>query len=585
MPARPRKTAGAVTVERVISYMRSMYNPIRNLTPATLANKIERFESGYLNELAQLMAKVQQRDDTLASVAPKREKAVSRHGWEIVQFDDSPEAAAQKEVLEQFYGDITAISAVDGNCVGGVNLLIRQMMSAVGMRYACHEIVWQPKPTGLTAEFRHVPLWFFENATGTLRYLTSAGSSIGIDMPEGEWLVHRGDGLMVPCVVCWLYKNMPLKDWVAYCERHGMPGLHGVTSATEGSTEWNALVTALENFGVDFSMVTNEGARIDKIDTSASGELPYPKLVERMDRAMAALWRGADLSTMSAGAGEGTGASLQGDEADILEDDDADSISESLNRQVDPWVLRYAIGTDQVLAGIKLNLGTRQDVTQDMAVDNFLISAGAPISLNDLLERYGRPQPAPEEVLATRAIPQFGAPSLPNISRQAPPSARPRLSRGSRAPHRRAPPPRAPSTPGRTRGLLPLAGQASPSGGPPAVVPAAPALLPSSEHQAELRGQARYIARRLDAASDAALRDALAADFTPLRERLAYVLDLDEPDFQIAALRNLRGELPNLLLSLNADPASARALEESMAAAVLNGFAEAAETRMEPAPA
>ena len=42
-----------------------------------------------------------------------------------------------------------------------------------------------------------------------------------------------------------------------------------------------------------------------------------PALVERMDRAIAALYRGADLSSISKG--EGMGVSLHGEESDMLQ--------------------------------------------------------------------------------------------------------------------------------------------------------------------------------------------------------------------------------------------------------------------------
>jgi len=292
-----------------------------------------------------------------------------------------------------------------------------------------------------------------------------------------------------------------------------MPGLHGLTDAAEGSTEWNTLVDALQNFGVDWAMVTNRGAEINKIDVSAGGELPYPRLVERMDRAMAALWRGADLSTMSAGMGEGTGASLQGEEADILEEDDADLCAETLNRQVTPWVLLYALNTERALAGIKINTGSRQDVKQDLDVDRFLIDSGVPVATNDLLERYGRPQPDADEQLATAA--------------------------------RQAPQP-----------------------------------FPNQRRLANARDKdAADVALTLAANALDQTAHAQADTLAPLRQRLQHAIDIDDPDFQRAALANLQRELPDMLRDINAEPQTAQVLENALAAALVNGFAEGAVAR------
>ena len=55
-----------------------------------------------------------------------------------------------------------------------------------------------------------------------------------------------------------------------------------------------------------------------------------PAVIEAVNRRMASVYRGADLSSMSSGPGQGTGASLQEKEADILRRDDAETIAETL---------------------------------------------------------------------------------------------------------------------------------------------------------------------------------------------------------------------------------------------------------------
>src|SRR6185295_17625048 len=82
--------------------------------------------------------------------------------------------------------------------------------------------------------------------------------------------------------------------------------------------------------------------------------LPFPALIERADRKIAALFRGADLSSMSSNSGEGTGASLQKDEEEILDRDDASIISETLN-EVERIVIAWHFGAGtEPLAGIKI---------------------------------------------------------------------------------------------------------------------------------------------------------------------------------------------------------------------------------------
>jgi hypothetical protein len=70
------------------------------------------------------------------------------------------------------------------------------------------------------------------------------------------------------------------------------------------------------------AVVLSNGEGIEAIDIKGGGDLPYPKFVERSDRALARLWRGGDLGTMSKD-GDAVGSQPQQDETEALEEDDA----------------------------------------------------------------------------------------------------------------------------------------------------------------------------------------------------------------------------------------------------------------------
>lgn len=519
------KTEEYVTPERVLMTSRTRFNPLRNLTPQKLSRQLDDFDAGYIADAALTWDRIEQRDDTIKSVAPKRKKAVSRHGYEVLMIDDSPTAVRHKEALEFFYNNLITEDATDRNFRGGFNLLVRQMMDAVGKMYANHEIVYRPTPSGLTATFRFVPLWFFENTTGRLRFLESVGSTFGVPLEPGEWLTTAADGLMKACSVAYMYKSLPLKDWLGYSERHGFPGVLGKTNAKRGTAEWNNMVEAVQAWAVDWAAVTNTDESIEGVNIETKGQLPFPKLVERMDRALAALWRGADLSTMSSQSGDGTGASLQGDEMALLEDDDAQMISDTLNTQVDRFVIRYTLGDTEPLAYIKLRTAQRSNVETDLKVDAALREMGVPMAVQDTAERYGRSLPDPDEEL------------LPSATTTKPGGS------GSDAPEPRA--------------------------------DLANARLPG----VTVRNQALAVAEDLSEASQEESLKARAKDLEDVRAKLEYILTIESGSFRTVALKNLQKDLPALLKSMNEDPAAAKVLEETMAAAVINAWTEAATER------
>jgi hypothetical protein len=417
----PRKRTPQFAAGRARQHILSRFNPIRGLTPSRLSSYLEAFDAGYLRNAAETWSKIAERDDQVITCATKRLRAPTRLRWEILPADDSAEAARHKIVLEEFYNNITATHVLDEDERGGVRLLIQQMLSAVGMRYAVHEIVWRPGGGTLGAEFRFVPLQFFEHRTGRLRFLPTELALDGIDLDPAGWMVTTGAGLMRATSIAYMFKAMPLKAWVNFTEKFGIPGLHGTTPAPKGSPEWEALADALEGFGESLALVTNEGATINPIELKSVGSHPHPALVDRMDRAISRIWLGGDLATMSQTQGA-VGSQPQTDDLSKLEEDDAHLVSETLQQYVDRWVIRFRTGAEKPLAYFQLQPTRKLDTERELKVDTFLIGAGVPVAKKDLMERYGRSEPDDTEPLAT-------APTVPGLpprpfGNQRPPDAR-----------------------------------------------------------------------------------------------------------------------------------------------------------------
>ena len=412
-----------ITPERIQMSIRLRFNPIRGLTPELLAQYLDSFRLGFFRNAALTWDAMERRDSRLQTVAPKRKKSVARRGWEILTVEDSPAAKAQQARLEYFYNHLTATTALEPNEQGGMSLLLRQMMDAVGKRYAVHEIVWQPSVSSsssssnaasqtafnhhanspsvnhLTASFRFCPLWWFEGTKGKLRFLLSEFDLYGQDMEEGGWLVTVGDGLMEACSVAYLFKTLPLRDWLIYSEKFGMPGLLGKTDATLDSPEWNAFADAMQSFASDWAAICSTTNDIQLIESHNRGAQPFEPLIARMDEEMTRLWRGSDLATSSKA--NSTGASLQADEAENLEADDAQMLGETLTAQVSRHVLRYFFGDAPPLAYLKIHSLERKATAEDLKVDDFLLRAGFPISRASAAERYDRPLPETSAHLLT----------------------------------------------------------------------------------------------------------------------------------------------------------------------------------------
>lgn len=382
-----------ITAERIDAALCGRFNPARTITPDGLATAHDEFDRGYLRNAAMMWEVIEDRDDLVKSVAGKRKKNIARNGFEVVTFckecaKNYGDALEQKKALEHFYNQVRVTNAIDANERGGFKLLIRQMMDAIGKKYAVHEIVWKPTAEGLTAQLRFVPLWFFENTKGRLRFLRSPYALEGVEMTQGAWLVTAADGIMKACATAWMRKNLALGDWEAYSGTYGKPGIIASTTATRGTPEFTLMQEALDEFVTNKTIVLNTAEAVKIVDF-ASSHPPFDQLVERMDRLISALWRGSDLSTISKT--QGYGASLQQGETQILEEDDAELISETLQKTIDPVVIEYTFGKGTpLLAGVTVQQTPRRGTQQDMVIDQFLVGAGMQLSVTDAAKRYGR---------------------------------------------------------------------------------------------------------------------------------------------------------------------------------------------------
>lgn len=378
---------------------------IRGLSGESLASALDAFERGELRSAAMLWETMVRRDDIISVVKPKREKAVARRDWQILTTDDSAEARRQAAFLEEFWNGVRAVDAFDRNDRGGLAKAIRHAMSCVSFRYAAQHLVWEPTREGLGLTMELVPLSYFENRTGELRFCPTGTEYTGEELTPGEWLITCGDGLMFSGSIGYLCKRNSLADWLAFSDKFGTPGLLAKTNQGKGTPGGDAMLEALETFGSDWSAVLygDDGSgKIELIQASgASSVLPMPALIERVDKRLTALWRGADLGTLSSQ--DATGASLQDGETDLIEQDDALTISESFNA-IDEMALRWRFGPRvKVKAYFRLIVPQSEDLKLLVQVVDLLVKHGVALGEADILERFGFAAPAAGEKILGKA--------------------------------------------------------------------------------------------------------------------------------------------------------------------------------------
>ena len=383
---------GTITRQPALStrHRRGRDNIFPQLTAARLRRVLDGYRNGSLAEGAELFALMTERDHMLLNCRTQREKQVSRLQWAIVANDRASETdakfVAQREFLTAFYNGVRAVDAFDRNRSGGLRMFLRQLMTAEAMGYSAHHLVWEPREDGtlgLVAE--HVPLRFFENTTGELRYCASGYEVEGVALAPGEWLVHAGECLMSAASVLVHYKRGGMGAFVQFVDKFGIPALFMTTQAAAGSAEWDQHVEALESFYNDWAGVFSQGSTLVPVEPKGTGQAPHERLIDLCDRGMAILFRGGDLATLSNQKSHaGQGADLQQTSGQALLEDDAASVEDCLARLTE-MALRWKFGpAAPVLATFQLIIPSPTEDAERLGNAEKLQKMGAGIDANEL---------------------------------------------------------------------------------------------------------------------------------------------------------------------------------------------------------
>lgn len=340
---------GTIDQQRVERAIMARYAPLPELTMPLLAAQLNQFRVGELRPAARTWEIMWERDGDLSVPGEKLFSDIARLPWEIEKEDDSKEAEQDFELLQYFYTHLTATSVLDQDETGGINLLLRQLMTAHANRYSIHEMLLRVNNASkreITAEFRHAPVWFFGARRGRLEYLKNDGEINGEPLQPLQWLVGVGRGMMRPCSVAYFTKWGPLADWMFFAKRFGLPAIHGETGAAANTPEWDQFEAALLAFANGWILQTS-GIGSHKINLIEAGKgggstLPFKDLVERADRVYARCFRGGDLSTQSREGGDVAGANPQEGEKQIFLEDGGQWATDVLNARVDEPLVAYA---------------------------------------------------------------------------------------------------------------------------------------------------------------------------------------------------------------------------------------------------
>lgn len=402
MPENLPSPAPRASAERITLTLRTRSNPLQGIDPARLAAMATSYRAGYVRDMADLLDVLFEREGQLLSVAPKRWRAVSSLDWQLSPLPGAPKGRAldlQTAAADHLLRTLTVKRALRQDEKGGLRRLVEFLMEASAYGWSPHELAWIPSrtPQGQPAyrvACTQLPLRYFEATTGVLRYLAQDYDLSGSPLAPNQWLVHAMRPLGVASAIACVLKNLSLQDWLFFSEKYSCPTTIGETPAAQGSPEWKNFEEMVANLGNDSAAIMSQGCKVVFEHIGTAGTNPQTALVEYMDRALAVLWRGGDLSTLSAT--QGVGANSQQEEKEALEEDDAIGIGETIQQGLVAPLIRSLYG-DEPLVTFNLRLRNRSNTAQRLSVLTFARDSGIPLGIPGVREELDLPAPGPEE--------------------------------------------------------------------------------------------------------------------------------------------------------------------------------------------
>lgn len=394
-----------ITDERILWEKRSRYNPLLGLRPQTLRAANDAFKTGYMSKAARIWEEVEECDGIVSTVRAKRRKSVSRLSWNIVPFGNAPEDTAKEHAarLEDFYNNVSWTHSCDKHRTGGFSRLVEAMLDCIGKKYSVHEIVWSPNPQEriLRANFKFVPLFFFEDTVGKLRLLRSPNAVFGDELKPDKWLISATDyPLMSACSVYYLMKQMSLADWLVFSRRFGSALAWLKTDEPAHSDKWEEMASALANIDNESSLMTGNADTLTLLQASGQNA-PFKEIIDHLTRLVITMWLGSDLATMSSQ--DGAGASLQGESAAMLEDDDCLLIEETLANTVSRFVIRYYFGNVEPAAYLQFQRTDRSDKKAALEILGMTADRGVSVSQKAWREASGVAAPDEGEAVIEKS--------------------------------------------------------------------------------------------------------------------------------------------------------------------------------------
>lgn len=499
---------------------REQLNPLRSLTLAQAVYMLESAQRGQFAGLQWTYSFIERRDAILKALIERRSAALMEMDWNVkIVAQDRYKGTFAPKLAEAQQDYLTAAY----NKLQNLYEAIEHLALASFRGYAHIQIH--------DHSFELLDQWNFvrDGLYGDWVWNPDALDTSASNLPAENRLDPERDDLLIRevkspineiALIKFIRSSLSQKDWDAFVEIFGLPGCIVIMPGDVSPDKAADYQAAAEDVAEGASGSLPAGSDV-KFASEHIGQSPFRDHLNYLNEQLVIAGTGG-LLTMLTAPGSGTLAgSAHMEVFELLARSEARKLSELFQKQFDKRLLASEFPAAPVLAYFELAANEETSVKDIIDQVVLLAQAGYQTDVNELAEKTGYKLTIKPE---TQQMP--GGQYLPGQADMF-----------------------------RNREPANAAGNETQSLRDPK-----PERL-FAESAALNRNALLQVAAAMD------------EDLKPLRDRIAYALSIEDDEYFFNALRNLQAELPELLLQVNASPASATAIENSLAAALLNGIA------------
>lgn len=320
LPARRRRPGGTRRIRPWREDAQPLY-PLAAFSPTQARACLQAADAGAPQMQFELFREMLRCWPRLAAVEQTRRLALTGLDWEIVPdaragaCDDRDQSAAQH--ADASIADSAARTESDRVCAHCREELARlerlpdvlnHLAAAIGAGLAVAEIVWE---RGRIVDLVPVPytrLIADPQSPWRIRIRTQDEPTDGLplDAAPHKWIVHApravtgrpfAAGLLRASTALFVAQHLSLRDWLVYSQVAGMPTRVAQVDPGLSQAEQNQVAAALQSLGTDAYAVLSRNVELTLLESTRSGQPPYPAIQDHCNTEVTILWLGQHLTT------------------------------------------------------------------------------------------------------------------------------------------------------------------------------------------------------------------------------------------------------------------------------------------------